>query len=205
MAEGAQGDAHARARHQVVREGHGRHEQRVPRVPGWSRLRAMEWAALEAAGSSTRGSGWALSGPTSPWECRAAQSRQARPEEAQEPSWGNASGVVVVVVGVGGGGHFDHAGVQRRRDNVDLQRLRRKQRGTGVGQLLRLLSAPVRAPGCHDRRPASASQSRLVRAGRPWPYRPCFRQPAARSAAGRFYARRGQRCTCAPGAWLAAL
>ena len=32
VAEGAQGDAHARARHQVVREGHGRHEQRVPRA-----------------------------------------------------------------------------------------------------------------------------------------------------------------------------
>ena len=57
-----------------------------------------------------------------------------------------------------GGGHFDHAGVQRRHDNVDLQRLRRKQRGTGVGQLLRLLSARDRAPGCHDRRPALASQ-----------------------------------------------
>jgi len=26
----------------------------------------------------------------SPWECRAAQSRQARPEEAREPSWGAA-------------------------------------------------------------------------------------------------------------------
>ena len=26
------------------------------------------------------------------WECRAAQSRQARPEEAQEPSWGAAKG-----------------------------------------------------------------------------------------------------------------
>ena len=86
VAEGAQGDAHARARHQVVREGHGRHEQRVPRVPGWSK--PMKWAALEAASSSTRGSGWALSGPASPWECRAAQSRQARLEEAQEPSWG---------------------------------------------------------------------------------------------------------------------
>ena len=28
----------------------------------------------------------------SPWECRAAQSRQARPEEAQEPGWGAAKG-----------------------------------------------------------------------------------------------------------------
>ena len=25
-----------------------------------------------------------------PWECRAAQSRRERPEEAQEPSWGAA-------------------------------------------------------------------------------------------------------------------
>jgi len=29
--------------------------------------------------------------PLYPWECRAAQSRQARPEEAQEPSWGDAA------------------------------------------------------------------------------------------------------------------
>ena len=49
-----------------------------------------KWAALEAAGSGSRGSGWAPSGPASSWECRAAQSRQARPEEAQEPSWGAA-------------------------------------------------------------------------------------------------------------------
>ena len=27
-----------------------------------------------------------------PWECRAAQSRQAPPEEAQQPSWGAAKG-----------------------------------------------------------------------------------------------------------------
>ena len=52
----------------------------------------MKSAALEAAGSSSRGSGWAPSGPASAWECRAAQSRQARPEEAQEPSWGAARG-----------------------------------------------------------------------------------------------------------------
>ena len=49
--------------------------------------------ALEAApgSSSRRGNGWAPSGPASPWECRATQSRQARPEEAQEPSWGAAT------------------------------------------------------------------------------------------------------------------
>ena len=35
---------------------------------------------------SSRGSG------LSPWECRAAQSHQARPEEAREPSWGAAKG-----------------------------------------------------------------------------------------------------------------
>ena len=29
--------------------------------------------------------------PLYPWECRAALSRQARPEEAQEPSWGAAA------------------------------------------------------------------------------------------------------------------
>eukprot|EP00964_Phaeocystis_antarctica_P105494 scaffold70488_cov59-Phaeocystis_antarctica.AAC.7 len=31
-------------------------------------------------------------GQAPPWECRAAQSRQAHPEEAQEPSWGTAKG-----------------------------------------------------------------------------------------------------------------
>ena len=34
------------------------------------------------------------SGPASSWECRAAQSRQARPEEAQEPRWGAAKGTL---------------------------------------------------------------------------------------------------------------
>eukprot|EP00964_Phaeocystis_antarctica_P013008 scaffold7127_cov21-Phaeocystis_antarctica.AAC.1 len=56
----------------------------------------MELAALEAASSSTRGSGWAPSGPASCPGCaeppRAAQSRQACPVEAQEPSWGPAKG-----------------------------------------------------------------------------------------------------------------
>ena len=54
----------------------------------------MGSAALEAARSSSRGSGGAPSGPAPlpPWEeCRAAWSRQARPEEAQEPSWGAAA------------------------------------------------------------------------------------------------------------------
>ena len=53
---------------------------------------AVKSRALEAASSSTRGSGWAPRGPASPWEYQAAQSRQARPEEAQEPSWNSAKG-----------------------------------------------------------------------------------------------------------------
>eukprot|EP00964_Phaeocystis_antarctica_P036641 scaffold20931_cov54-Phaeocystis_antarctica.AAC.5 len=56
--------------------------------PAWSN--ALTWAAREAASSSTRGSGWAPGGWASPWECQAAQSRQARPEEAQEPGWSAA-------------------------------------------------------------------------------------------------------------------
>ena len=31
-------------------------------------------------------------GPASSWECRTAQSRQGRSEEAKEPSWGTAKG-----------------------------------------------------------------------------------------------------------------
>ena len=45
--------------------------------------KAVKSATLEAASSSTRGSGRALSGSTSSWECRAAQSRQARPAEVK--------------------------------------------------------------------------------------------------------------------------
>ena len=56
--------------------------------------KAVESAALEAAGSSNRGSGCAPSGWASPWECRAAQSRQVRPEEEQEASWGAAKGAL---------------------------------------------------------------------------------------------------------------
>ena len=55
----------------------------MPRVPG--RSKAVKWAASEAASSSTRGSGWAPSGLTSSWECRAAQSHKARPEGPQQP------------------------------------------------------------------------------------------------------------------------
>jgi hypothetical protein len=50
--------------------------------------------ALEVSDSSSRGSGGALRRPASPWEGRAAQRRQARPEEEQEPSWGAAKGAL---------------------------------------------------------------------------------------------------------------
>jgi hypothetical protein len=62
-------------------------EARVVAVPTWSK--AVESAALHATSLSARGlpSGWAL-----PWECRATQSRQVRPEEAPEPSWATAKG-----------------------------------------------------------------------------------------------------------------
>ena len=52
----------------------------------------MKSATLEAASSATRGGGGAPSGWASLWECRAAQSHQARPEEVQEPSWGTVKG-----------------------------------------------------------------------------------------------------------------
>ena len=61
-------------------------------APGWSK--AVESAALEVAGSSTRGSGWARSGPASPGSAETAQSRQMRPEEAPEPSLGGAQTAV---------------------------------------------------------------------------------------------------------------
>eukprot|EP00964_Phaeocystis_antarctica_P153819 scaffold122238_cov21-Phaeocystis_antarctica.AAC.1 len=48
---------------------------------------------LEATRSSTRGSSWALCGPAaSRGECQAAQSHQARPEEAQAPCSSIAKG-----------------------------------------------------------------------------------------------------------------
>ena len=46
--------------------------------------------SFEAASSSSRGGGWALSGPASSWECRVAQSRRARSAEAPEPILGPA-------------------------------------------------------------------------------------------------------------------
>ena len=50
----------------------------------------MHSKTLEAARLSLRGGGWAPSGWASLWEYRAAQSRQARSEEPQEPSWATA-------------------------------------------------------------------------------------------------------------------
>eukprot|EP00964_Phaeocystis_antarctica_P002620 scaffold1371_cov55-Phaeocystis_antarctica.AAC.4 len=74
---------HSLGRARASRRGSG--ASRSPCLP-----KAVKWAALEAARSSPRGGGWALSGPAFSWECRAARSRQARSEEAQEPSWGTA-------------------------------------------------------------------------------------------------------------------
>ena len=75
----------------------------------------MTSATLEAARSSTRGSGWALSGPGSSWECCAAQRHQTRPEEAQTPSWGRCPGVTLTMLrdrhaAVVLGGRTDHGG-----------------------------------------------------------------------------------------------
>eukprot|EP00964_Phaeocystis_antarctica_P078999 scaffold49166_cov58-Phaeocystis_antarctica.AAC.1 len=60
--------------------------------PSGATLRTPEWstAGASAALKAASCSGWAPRGPASFWECRAAQSRQARPGEAQEPSWGAA-------------------------------------------------------------------------------------------------------------------
>ena len=56
-------------------------------------------ATLEAARLAPRGGGGAPSGRASLWECRAAQSRQARPEEPQGASWGTAKeGTLTVLV-----------------------------------------------------------------------------------------------------------
>ena len=52
----------------------------------------MESAPLGAARLSPRGGGEGPGGGASPWECRAAQSCQARPEKVQEQSWGTVKG-----------------------------------------------------------------------------------------------------------------
>ena len=71
-------------------------------VGGGSRSRWASWLG-EAARSSSRGGGWAPSGPVSPlghspWECRAAWRCQARPAEAQAPgpatAWAGRSAMV---------------------------------------------------------------------------------------------------------------
>eukprot|EP00964_Phaeocystis_antarctica_P049091 scaffold28431_cov83-Phaeocystis_antarctica.AAC.1 len=50
----------------------------------------------KSASTSTRGNGGAPIGAASFWECRAAQSRQARPEElgTGKPSWGTTKGAL---------------------------------------------------------------------------------------------------------------
>ena len=97
-------------------------------LPG--RSNEEKWAALKAVGSSIRGSGWALSGPDSSWECRAAQSRQARPEEAQEPSGGTTKGALRA-------GSVARRQVRQDREAVCRRErpplLRGSGRGLGVG------------------------------------------------------------------------
>ena len=70
------------------------HVRHVVVVAGAWMSNAAKWAALESASSSPSSSGLAPSGPASSRECRAAQRRQACPEEAQEPSWGTAKGAL---------------------------------------------------------------------------------------------------------------
>ena len=57
-------------------------------------VKGREIGGLGAASSSTRGAGRAPRGPASSCKGRAVQSRQARPEEAQETSWGAAQGAL---------------------------------------------------------------------------------------------------------------
>ena len=64
--------------------------------------KAVKSAALEAASSSIRGTGWAPSGPASSWEWRGAQGRQARFEGA---------GAALERCQ---GGQLDHAALPRR-------------------------------------------------------------------------------------------
>ena len=77
----------------------------LPRVPGWSTT-----VILAALGRQLKHPGHWLGAQWvgfSPWECRAAQSHQARSEEAQEASWGPAKG-----------GHFDRAGVRELQNKA---------------------------------------------------------------------------------------
>ena len=84
--------------------GAGEHEVELgPRLHGQRRRGGS--ADSVAAGSSTYGSGGertvpaSLSGSVEPLRAaRRAQSRQARPEEAQEPGWGAAEGGTLTVL-----------------------------------------------------------------------------------------------------------
>ena len=65
----------------------------LERTSTWGANGGVTTRLGEAAGSSTRGSGWPPSGPASaPWERRTAQGCQGRPEEALIPSSGTAEG-----------------------------------------------------------------------------------------------------------------
>ena len=106
---------------------------------------------MEAAGSSTRGSGWVPSGLASYWECRTAQSHQARPEEAQEPSWGTAKGDALTMLALHRRGQLVHREVYRaeRRQRAGLERrgqvrhVQRVERGVQVCQVARRQRAQI--------------------------------------------------------------
>ena len=103
---------------------------------------AVESATSEAASSGTRGGGCPAA-PPSPWECRATQSPQARPEaqQQQEPRSGTTK-ALGSYRGTKAGATFDHAvghalhevavleGAHLRRRAARLRRLRpRRLRG----------------------------------------------------------------------------
>ena len=61
--------------------------------PEWTNaVKGRLWRRLARAAEEERRAWLGSKGQGPPWECRAAQSRQVRPEEAQEPSWGTAQG-----------------------------------------------------------------------------------------------------------------
>eukprot|EP00964_Phaeocystis_antarctica_P076377 scaffold47222_cov72-Phaeocystis_antarctica.AAC.2 len=63
--------------------------------PGTWMVKAGETGGFGGSySSSIRSRDRAPGGQGSSWECRAARSRWARPEEAQEPSWGTAKGAL---------------------------------------------------------------------------------------------------------------
>ena len=91
---------------------------------------------------SPGGGGWGPSGWASPWECQAAQSRQARPEGAQEASWSTAKGGTLTMPP-----HVVRQEVERR-DGVTPQagRLVAPDRGVGVQHLAPGVFEGVRPP-----------------------------------------------------------